>query len=411
MESKSKFALQARWVLPIESPPIAGGMVTIENSRIVEVGTSAAPGVCVEDLGDVVLMPGLVNAHTHLEFSHCTEPLGRPRMPLPEWVQLVIASRKQHSSDITGVSAGLQESLRSGVTSIGEIATSVFSIETGDTLDVQPEVLAFQEVIGFSTARIDSVFAELQQRLQTNSAGCRLGISPHAPYTIHPELLSKLVALASQRQLPVAMHLAESPEELQLLSDNQGPFRELLEARSMWDDDVLASGLQPLDYLQVLARAPRSLVVHGNYLSQSEIDFVAEHRDKMSIVFCPRTHAFFEHDAYPLQAMLDAGVNVAIGTDSRASNPDLSLLGELRYLASVFEGIPPETILMLGTLSGARALGMAETVGSLVTGKLANLTAISCERTEQSPLSAILHSQEQPQQTWLRGSKLSPTDL
>ncbi len=407
MESKSKLALQARWVLPIESPPIAGGVVTIENERIVAVGQHPDKGAPIQDLGDVVLMPGLVNAHTHLEFSHQEKPLGQAGMPLPEWIQLVIAHRKQQSGAVSGVKAGLQESLKAGVTTIGEIATSPFAV---DAIEDLPELVAFQEVIGFSAARIDSVFAELQQRLQSKHVASQLGISPHAPYTVHPELLAKLVDLSVDRQLPVAMHLAESPEERQLLCDNQGSFRELLEQRSMWDDDVFALGLQPLDYLQVLAQSPRSLVVHGNFLSRREIEFVGEHRDGMSIVFCPRTHAFFEHDAYPLQAMLDAGVRVAIGTDSRASNPNLSLLGELRYLASVFEGIPPEIILKLGTLNGAEALGMAETVGSLVPGKLANLAAIPCGRSELSPISALLFGEQSPEQTWLRGRKVPFTE-
>ena len=407
MTSPSKFALQARWVFPVEAPPIAGGVVTIEEERIVAVGTQADAGVAVQDLGDVVLLPGFVNAHTHLEFSDQAEPLGRPGMPLPEWIRLVIANRKQQSDGALAFSIGCQESLQSGVTSIGEIATSPCH---DDGLDGLPELVAFQEVIGFSTARIESVFAELQQRLQPEQAVCRLGISPHAPYTVHPELLAKLVALASQRKLPVAMHLAESREELQLLSNNAGPFRELLEERSMWDACVFAKKMQPLDYLQVLAQAPRALVVHGNFLSRIEIEYVAEHRDQMSIVYCPRTHAYFRHSDYPLQAMLDAGVSIAIGTDSRASNPDLNLLGELRYLARTFEGVSPETLLELGTLNGAEALGMADLVGSLAPGKLANFTAIEVDRSTSSPLAALLNGEQQPRETWLRGRKLSFID-
>lgn len=403
MDSESKFALQARWVLPIESPPIAGGVVTIENERIVAVGTRAPADAKVQELGDVVLLPGLVNAHTHLEFSHLSKPLGHAGMPLPEWIQLVIAGRKQQADATAGLAAGLRESLQAGVTTLGEIATSPFSAAA---LDVLPDLTVFQEVIGFSAARIDSVFAELQQRLQPNHAALQVGISPHAPYTVHPELLTKLVVLASEQQLPVAMHLAESPEELQLLGKNTGPFRVLLEERSMWDGEIFARGLQPLDYLQILAQAPRALVVHGNYLSRSEIEFVAERRDQMSIVYCPRTHAFFGHDEYPLQEMLAAGVQVAIGTDSRASNPDLSLLGELRFLAQNHKSVSPEVILKLGTLSGAEALGGADSVGSLAPGKLANLTAIECDRSEENPLPALLFGQSQPQQTWLRGREL-----
>ncbi len=402
MESESKFALQARWVLPVESPPIAGGVVTIENERIVAVGTRAHADAKVQDLGDLVLLPGLVNAHTHLEFSTLSRPLGQPRMPLPEWIQLVIAGRKQQADTTAGLTTGLRESLQAGVTTIGEIATSPFAAVA---LDILPDLTVFQEVIGFSAARIDSVFAELQQRLHSNHPALQVGISPHAPYTVHPELLSKLVVLASERQMPVAMHLAESPEELQLLSKNTGPFRELLDARSMWDGKIFANGLQPLDYLQILAQAPRALVVHGNFLSQNEIHFVAARRDRMSIVYCPRTHAYFGHDEYPLQRMLDAGVTVSIGTDSRASNPDLSLLGELRYLARTYKDVSPEVILLLGTLNGAEALGIAGSVGSLAPGKLANLTAIECDRSETSPQSAVLFSNQLPRQTWLRGRK------
>lgn len=398
----SKFALQARWVVPIEAPPIAGGVVTIEGGKIVSVGTRAEGGAAVQDLGDVVLMPGLVNTHTHLEFSQLQTPLGEPGMSLPAWIQLVIANRGQQSGSVAGFAVGLQESLQAGVTTIGEIATSPQPVDQEATVS---ELVAFQEVIGFSAGRIDSVFSDLQQRLQS-SRTTHLGISPHAPYTVHPELLQKLVGLASEKQLPVAMHLAESPEELQLIRENIGPFRELLEARSMWDGSIFSAGLTTLDYLKVLAQAPRALVVHGNYLTAEEIDFIAEQRERMSIVYCPRTHAFFGHTEYPLAAMLKAGAHVAIGTDSRASNPDLSLLSELRFIAKKVESISPEEILRLGTLGGAEALGFGKTVGSLVPGKFANLLAIKCEVNAESSASDVLLGEATPQQVWVRGCEM-----
>ena len=403
MELTSKFALQARWVLPIESPPIERGVVTIEAGRILAVGTRAERGVAVQNLGDVVLMPGLVNAHTHLEFSEFSCPLGSAGMSLPDWIRLVIASRKQ-SGVGPALRSGIEESLLAGVTTLGEIATSNALSSFEKPL---PELIAFQEVIGFSAGRVDSVFAELKERLSPVPYGRGSpGISPHAPYTVHPDLLEKLVLLAAQQALPVAMHLAESREELQLLSENAGPFRELLEARSMWDESVFADGLQPFDYLEVLARAPRSLVVHGNYLSVREIDFVAERRDRMSIVYCPRTHAFFGHPPYPLLAMLNAGVRVALGTDSRASNPDLSLLGEMRHVARVHKEISAEQVVLLGTLAGAEALGLDEQLGSLAVGKLANLTAVATDGPEGSPYEAVLAGDALPLQTWLRGMPL-----
>ncbi|MGI9427905.1 MAG: amidohydrolase family protein [Bythopirellula sp.] len=401
----TKFALQARWVLPVESSPIAGGVVTIEGERITAVGTRPASDATVQDLGEVILLPGLVNSHTHLEFSNLDTPLGDQGISLPEWIRLVIANRKQQTSATAGVLLGLRESLRAGVTSLGEISTA----KTIPAEVALPELIAFQEVIGFSAGRVESVLAELEQRLQPQQENYRSGISPHAPYTVHPVLLERMVELSQSQHLPMAMHLAESQEELQLIGENRGPFRDLLEERSMWDSQVFASGRQPMNFLELLAQSERSLVIHGNYLTQAEIDYVAEHRHRMSVVYCPRTHAYFGHETYPLTAMLGAGVRVAVGTDSRASNPDLHLLDELRFVAIEFESIPPEQILALGTINGAEALGLAREVGSISPGKLANLTAVPCNANEPEPTAALLRGAAQPQQIWLRGQSLAFT--
>ena len=172
------------------------------------------------------------------------------------------------------------------------------------------------------------------------------------------------------------MHLAESREEIEFLHDQSGPFRELLEARGAWDSSARPRGSRPLDELRMLARAHRVLIVHGNYLDDEEIEFVAQHRQKMAVVYCPRTHAFFGHVPYPLEKLLAAGALVALGTDSRASSPDLSLLAEMRYVAGSFPGLSRSRILELGTLGGARALNCDAEIGSIAPGKWANLAAI-----------------------------------
>src|SRR5262249_30721246 len=149
---------------------------------------------------------------------------------------------------------------------------------------------------------------------------------------------------ARERDLPMAMHVAESRAELQLLRDGTGPFQELLEERSMWDPEAIPRGSKPLDYLQMLSEAPRSLAIHGNYLDDEELQFLGLHRDRMSLVFCPRTHAYFFHPPYPLGRAIAAGVRVALGTDSRASNPDLSLLAELRHVMQSHPWIDPHQV-------------------------------------------------------------------
>ncbi|MBA3484900.1 MAG: amidohydrolase family protein [Pirellulales bacterium] len=397
------FTLRARWVLPIDVPPIAGGYVSIADGRIAAI-SAVDPGTGpIEDLGDVVLLPGLINAHTHLEFSTLAEPLGVRGMSLPEWIRLVIGDRKRGDRDAaSAIARGLRESLASGVTTIGEIATSPAGLYTSAA--AAPATVLFQEAIGFSAGRVESVFGEVERRL--DEAPHPAGISPHAPYTVHPRLLERLVQLAASRGAPVAMHLAESREELELLASGSGPFRELLEERSMWDARAIAPGSRPLDYLRRLAKAPRSLVIHGNYLAADEIEFIAQRRERMSVVYCPRTHAYFGHEPYPLAAMRAAGVRVALGTDGRASNPDLSVLEEVRQVANRFPGVSPADALRMAMLDAAEALGLAGDVGSLTVGKRADLVAIPINAAHADPYESVLESVGEPRCVWLGGNRL-----
>jgi cytosine/adenosine deaminase-related metal-dependent hydrolase len=368
-------SFRARTIFPVDRPPIDNGALTIDGERIVAVGPASDATGTIHDLGEVALLPAFVNAHTHLEFSHLDKPLGQPGMRLIDWLPLAIAERQNRGHDAArSIALGIQESLLAGTAAVGEIATAEAVAYPGDH---SLALTTFLEVIGFSRARAESAFAAAEDRLDAFlAAGHAVGLSPHAPYTVSPALLDKLMQLARQHDLPVAMHLAESEEELDLLASGTGPFRDLLEARSMWDPAAIPLDSTPLDYLQRLALAPRALVIHGNYLDSDEHEFLATHTDHMTLVYCPRTHAYFNHPPYPLAAAVKAGVNVALGTDSRASNPDLSLLAEMRHVALTHPEVAPEQILSMGTLAGAGALGREHECGSLTVGKLANFVAI-----------------------------------
>jgi cytosine/adenosine deaminase-related metal-dependent hydrolase len=349
-----------------------------------------------------------VNAHTHLEFSDLVQPAGEPGMMLPDWIRLVIGRRKRGDRNVaTVISAGLQENLEAGVTMIGEIATA--GAASYASPNVGPAIVRFQEAIGFSAGRIDSVYVELQRRL--DEAPAPKGLSPHAPYTVHPKLLERIVQLAANRDVPVAMHLAESREEIELLEAGEGPFRELLEERSMWDGEAIPCGSRPLDYLRLLDAAPRSLVIHGNYLSTEEIEFVAARRERMSVVYCPRTHAYFGHAPYPLPTMLRAGVCVAIASDSRASNPDLDLLKELQFVAGQTPAISAAQLVRMATLAAAAALGQADEVGSITVGKRADLVALACPTTTVDPYESVVHAIDGPRHVWLGGRSITKTRL
>ena len=407
---------QARVVFPVDRPPIEHGAVTVEGTRIVEVGKERGGGEFT-DLGSVALFPGLVNAHTHLEFSNLRQPLGTRGMSLPEWIRLVIAQRgRTDKLDSTALANGYRESIEWGATTIGNITTS-FNAAPGD-------VCNFYEVIGFSRARAESSLHSVTSLFEIRSRvrmvdppvgwgpidlPCH-GISPHAPYTVSPKLLVELVALANRRELPVAMHIAESREELELLRSGTGPFQSLLDERSMWDAEAIPKGSRPLDYLKMLADAPRALVVHGNYLDDEELQFLATNRDRMSLAYCPRTHAFFGHEPYPLAQALTLGVRVALGTDSRASNPDLDMLAEMRFVAQTHSKVAPRDILRMGTIAGAEALGREEDVGSLTPGKLANMIAVpiadDMRGGAESVLEHILSSEKSASTVWMRRSLL-----
>jgi aminodeoxyfutalosine deaminase len=405
-------SLRAPIVYPVDQPPIEGGVVTIEGERIVSVGPRRDEGQVV-DLGDVALLPGLVNAHTHLEFSHLREPLGQPGIGIVDWIRLIIAERARADKwRAEPILLGQQESLAAGVTTVGDIVTNPAATSVA-TIDAT----YFHEVIGFSRARAESTLNALIERLEFATAAHTSadiapptqGISPHAPYTVSPLLLRPLVTLARRGNMPVAMHLAESREELQLLRDGIGPFKELLKERSMWDAEAVPRGSTPHDYLRTLADAPRALVIHGNYLEDDELDFLSTHRDRMSLVYCPRTHAYFQHTPYPLTAALKHGVRVALGTDSRASNPDLDLLAEMQRVSRVHQDVDPHYILRMGTLAAAEALGREAEIGSITVGKRANLVAYwladCAKQTPNESLAALLATDRAPTSVWLHGRR------
>jgi cytosine/adenosine deaminase-related metal-dependent hydrolase len=370
--------LKARFVFTAEGPPIRDGVIAIEGARIAAVG-QARSGDAVVDLGNAAILPGLVNAHTHLEFSDLAAPIGSPNMPFADWIRAVVAYRRSRTEAerAAAVRQGLSECSRLGTTTVGEIATAGWPVEAfATTAPRAVESLVFLESIGLRESRIEPALEASRLHLALAATrDLRLGLSPHAPYTVHPDLIRRLAGLSATAAVPLAMHLAESREELELLETNRGPLRDLLVELDAWDDEAIPLESTPLDYLRLLSAAWRALVIHGNYLNEDEIAFLGRRAAKLSVIYCPRTHAYFGHPPYPLAKLLQAGANVALGTDSRASNPDLDLLAEMREIAARHI-VPPEWIVEMATINGARALGLEREIGSLAPGKRADITIV-----------------------------------
>ncbi len=353
-------------------------MVEVEGSRIAAVYAGDHPQAI--DLGNSALIPGLVNAHTHLEFSHLERPLG-PTAPFTDWIRSIMKSRfESHVSVKQSIQQGIAESLAAGTTCLGEIATSVESVHQLGQTEPAPRAVVFRECLGFSADRIagqEQMAAEfLEQQTEGEMYGrLRLGLSPHAPYSVHPDLYLNLVQQARDQGVPVAVHLAETQAELDLLERKQGPFVELLSELGLWDPRILNEGMRLYDYLVPLAELTSALAVHGNYFGKEEIEFLRQ-APQISVVYCPRTHHYFGHPPHPWLTLISQGINVALGTDSRASNPDLSLWNELLFLREAFPGISTGLILECGTLAGARALELSDEIGSVTVGKRADLALI-----------------------------------
>jgi cytosine/adenosine deaminase-related metal-dependent hydrolase len=391
-ELRSVERVAARWVIPGDQPPIEDGVVEIADGRIVEVRRRAgAPDDETLDLGNAALLPALVNAHAHLEFSDLAEPI-QPATPFTQWIRNLLAYRRERERP-TGelVRDGLREAARTGTGLVGEIGagnwqpteiSAAFDASDGD--GAMPTVVAFRELIGLlpeqsadqlelARRHIDECRKLSSSNVETANCGLTLrpALSPHAPYSVGPDLYHQLVNLARRESVPLCIHLAETPAELELLERGTGEFVEMLSSFGIWQPGLIPQGSRPMDYLEPLAQLDHALIAHGNYLSDDEIAWLGRHPN-VATVYCPRTHAFFGHDEHPWRKLLAAGATVCLGTDGRSSNPDYSLWSELEFLALQLNDAGRRRLLDLATLSGARALGLESDYGSLAPGKVAD---------------------------------------
>lgn len=372
------WTLRARWVVPVVRPPIAGGCVVIRANRIFDVGTT--PEGPVVDAGDVALIPGLVNAHTHLEFSDLAEPIA-PTGTFTDWLRAVIALRRQASDRPGAIRQGLLESARAGTALLGEIDTGGWDEAAGAWSHhklITPRVVRFRELIGLSDERIEQMTGVIDATLTHQPSELPVlaaGLSPHATYTVHPRLLELAIERARAAGRLVAMHIAETAAERELVEAGTGPFRDFLDSLGLWQPSAYG-GRTMHGLLEQLARAPRGLIIHGNFLSDDELQFLAQQLH-LTMVVCPRTHAAFGHPAHPWPRLLQLGGRVALGTDGRSSNPDLSLFKELQFLAATTREVSPAQILRLGTTAGAHALGDPDRYGRLASDSVASIAALN----------------------------------
>jgi cytosine/adenosine deaminase-related metal-dependent hydrolase len=367
----SPLTLTARWLFPVSGPPFERGTITISGPLIQAVEPHGRRHADL-DLGNVAILPGLANAHTHLDLAGLKGKL-QPTPDFVQWLRGVVQYRRSLSplQAVNDIRAGIAECIRHGTTLIGDIASQGWSWPILAQAPVRAVV--FYELLGLPKDRAEISESQARRWLEEHPATptCRRGVSPHAPYSVRSSLFEAAFQIARTHQVALASHVSETSGELELLRHRRGPLVAFLSDLGVWDPGGLIHDAETL--IQQQSNDFNLLVIHGNYL---ELDRLPKSWGKTTVVYCPRTHAAFGHAPHPFREILAAGGRVALGTDSLASNPDLNLLAEARFIRQRFPDCPGDLLLRMLTLSGAEALGWDQETGSLAAGKSADLIVL-----------------------------------
>ncbi len=374
----------AKWVMPVSAPPVRDGTVVVEGDRITFVGPRAhAPAGRDEELGDAILLPGLVNAHTHLDLTVMRGLL--EDLSFFEWIRAVTAATRDALSDadlLDSARLGVREGLRAGITTYADTAPRAAPFDA--MLELGVRGIAYREAFGPDAATADDAMAALREAVTTARARetplVRVGVSPHAPYSVSDALFAAVADFARRERLPLATHVAESADESDLVERGAGPFAGFLRGRGIAVEPRARSPIALLERCGVLG--DNALLVHGIRLDAGDIAAIA--RSGAAVAHCPVSNAKLGHGVAPLRELLDAGVRVGLGSDSMASNNRMDIVAESRYAALAQRARPVGSLgfqaidaVALATIGGARALGLDALIGTLEVGKQGDLAAFA----------------------------------
>lgn len=402
--------LRAKTVLPVCAPPIDDGAVLISGQRIQNVGAwndlSSAHGGKTIDLGDSILLPGLINAHCHLDYTDMGGKLA-PAKNFSDWIKAIVALKAEWSYTEFANSwvNGANMLLRSGTTTVVDIEA---------VPELLPDVATSTPLRVISCLELLSVRSRQSALQLVNAAAQTLhglpaetcGLSPHAPYSTSPELLRAAAAAARNDQWLLTTHVAESADEFAMYQHARGAMFDWLKPqRDMSDCD----GRSPIQHLALCdALGPNVLAVHANYLAEGDAELLA--RSGASVVHCPRSHAFFGHEKFSFDKLAAAGVNICLGTDSMASMPKsraeplaLSMFSELRTFARNQPNVSPQRVLEMATVSAAKAIGRAGELGAIKPGAHADLIAVPRSSGGDDPYRTVLNHRADVLASMIRG--------
>lgn len=361
--------VKAKYVFLDPHDYIENGVVAVKGTKIYHVGSADEVNKLMDieqtiDLGNTALLPGLINIHTHLELTsmyHCITPTRN----FAHWVFQLVGSRMRWKEEdyITSIEKGAALCIEAGTTTVADITNSghAFSI-----LRTKPlRKIVYKEVIGLDPCRTGEIIKGISTEISMIPPDNLLqrGLSPHAPYSVSKELYLASTQLAREKNLFLCTHVAETEDEIEFLTKGTGNLQSLLRLLRTPTGNWKPPGTTPIQFLyETGILSSRPVLVHCNYITDNEISILRS--SGISVGFCPRSHNFFKHGNHPIQKLLDAGVNVGLGTDSLASNETLSILDEMKFISHRYP-IPPKSILSMATINGAKALGMGKIIGQI----------------------------------------------
>lgn len=374
--------IKFRALLTMCGEPVENGELIIDAGNVVGIAKQSENDDATLDLSDCLLMPGFVNAHSHLGLTALEKKLSPPDS-FADWIRALIPlnSALDYESRVRGIRSGAEVMRRSGVTGLGDYVAGPELLPVISGLGFRS--MLFLETIGFLSERATTIRNDLEEVLkrECTSPLYQLGLAPHAPYSVSPDLFRHLAQLAEQYHCPLSCHVAEIKEETRFLVLGDDSLEELLKERSAWDSKWQPPYKTPMQYLASLGILEGLIAVHCNFISD-DLDIMEE--KKVSAVFCPQSTEWFgRKKLIPVRDLLDRGMTVALGTDSLASSESLNFLDELRMADKLLPDVSRKEILTMATCGGAEALGLQ--CGTLAPGQKADLIGFRVSPTYSGP--------------------------
>jgi cytosine/adenosine deaminase-related metal-dependent hydrolase len=366
--------IRARTVVPMEVEPIDNGAVVVTGKMISDVGRfdeiKRRQSGEVLDLGEQILMPGLINAHCHLDYT-ALRGATAPTRSFSGWIREINAAKARLTEEdyIDSINTGFAEARRFGTTTIFNLTG--FPQLIGD-IEEPIRTWWFGELIDVRNP--DGAERIADEAVEFLKSAKRWGLAPHAPFTASARLYARCEEIAASENVPLTTHLAESREEMEMFRDGNGPAFDFLESIGRPMEDCGHETPVSL-FTRTRTNDPRWIVAHLNELEAGDFELLRT-SPHFHIAHCPRSHSFFDHAPFPLERLRDLGFNICLGTDSLASNADLSLFAEMRELLRKEPGFSAREILTMATQNGAEAIGEKNSLGVIRPGAYADLIAL-----------------------------------